>query len=137
MKTQIKEVVTSKDGILFSKVIEEVPTKTVYKDVKKGKARAEIQEQVFDLADSVADNAKMISLMMSVIKRIYNALPSTTKSKIEDREMIESMIALFDSIQTAADVKFQAEGDKMIKRLFERQNKVGEVIKKIYNIGDK
>jgi len=137
MKTQIKEVVTSKDGILFSKAIEEVPAKTVYKDVKKGKARAEIQEQVFDLADSVADNAKMISLMMSVIKRIYNALPSTTKSKIEDKEMIESMITLFDNIQTAADVKFQAEGDKMIKRLFERQNKVGEVIKKVYNIRDK
>jgi len=136
MRYEIKETVTTKDGLYYKKTIQEIPVASESENVKKGLARKRIQDEVFDLPDSIADNAKMISLMMSVIKRIYEALPTTTKNKIKDKEMIEEMIKVFDNIQTLADVQFAQEGDKMIKKIFDRQAKIGDIIKDVYNVSN-
>ena len=133
MRYEIKETVTTKDGLYYKKVMREIPVPSESGNIKKGLARKRIQEEVFDLPDSIADNAKMISLLMSVIKRIYEALPATTKNKIKDKEMIEEMIQVFNNTQTLADVQFAQEGDKMIKKIFDRQAKIGDIVKDIYN----
>ncbi len=133
MRYEIKETVTTKDGLYYKKAIQEIPVPSESGNIKKGLARKRIQEEVFDLPDSIADNAKMISLLMSVIKRIYEALPTTTKNKIKDKEMIEEMIKVFDNIQTLADVQFAQEGDVMIQKIFDRQAKIGDIIKDVYN----
>jgi len=133
MKYDIKETVTTKDGLYYKKVIQETPVTSEYENVKKGLARKQIQEDVFDLPDSVADNAKMISLLISVVKRIYEALPDDIKDNVADKDMIEGMIAVFDSIQTLADVQFAEEGDEMIQKIFTRQAKIGQIVKDVYS----
>jgi len=133
MKYEIKETVTTKDGLYYKKAIQEIPVASESENIKKGLARKRIQEEVFDLPDSIADNAKMISLLMSVVKRVYEALPATTKNKIKDKDMIEGVIKVFDNIQTLADVQFAQEGDVMIQKIFNRQSEIGKIVKDIYN----
>ncbi len=113
----------------YSPVLDTTP-----KTDKKTVARAKINEEVFDLQDAVADNAKMISLLMSTVKRIYEALPDDTKDNIQDKEMIESMIQVFDTTQTLADVQFEVEGDAMVQKIFERQGQIGSIVKQVYGI---
>jgi len=129
MATEYKETLRQK-GMLFTKEVKEVPAEKTL-SVKKGLARKAVTEQVFDYGDAIADNAKMISLLMSTVKRIYEALPDDTKDNIADKEMIESMINIFDNTQTLADVQYAKEGDEMVKRIFNRQAQVGNIVKGI------
>jgi len=125
--------VNSSNKKMKKRAVKEVPSEKVL-DTRKGLSRMQIEEEVFDLADSVADNAKMISLLMSMVKRLYEVLPDDIKNNIQDNAMIESVIDEFDNTQTAADVKFAVEGDNLIKTIFERQAKIGEIIKNNYNL---
>jgi len=127
MKFEIKEVMKSNDGLHFKRVVRETPTYDEYDNLKKAKIREEIQEKVFDIPDSVADNAKLISLLMSVVKRMYEVMPKTSKAKIKDRDMIEGMIQVFDDTQTLADVQFSKQGGKLVQRIFKRQGDITKI----------
>jgi hypothetical protein len=119
---------------MFKKVVKEEPSEMHLN--KKTYARYIINEDVFDLHDSVADNAKAISLIFSLLRRIYENLPDDIKDNIpeEDRQIIEYAFEKHKSIKTRADVQFIEEGVKMIDKIFDRQKKIGEIIANIYNI---
>jgi len=72
----------------------------------------------------------MISLIFSLMYRLYNALPEEIKQKLDprDRQIIEYAFEKYRSIKTRADVQFQQEGVKMIDKLMDRQNKIARII---------
>ena len=102
---------------------------------KKAKAKYEIQEQVyFALADSVADNAKMISLVFAMGSAIYSILTDSMKNNLDaaTRDKIEYAISKYHSIETWGDIQLATEGNEAIERLLDRQAKIGTIIKEIY-----
>jgi len=123
LKEKAKEVKPN----LFTKVVVEEPT---YFHGKKGLARYKIHKQVFDIYDSVADNAKMISLLFSLVSRIWSVMPNTQKNKLSQDEvdMINYVVNKFKEIRTRADVEFEKEGMNLIDKLMERQKKIGEIV---------
>ncbi len=129
MKFDIKEVMKSDDGLHFKRVARETPAVDEYDNIKKAEIRKEIQERVFDIPDSVADNAKLISLFMSVVRRIYDALPDDVKDNIANKDMIDSMIQVFDDTQTLADVQFSQQGNELVQRIFKRQGDIANIVR--------
>ena len=125
---------TKINGIRVQKAVQELPD-TEPKVGKKYQARKEIEEQVFDIRDSVADNSKMISLLFTMVYKMYESLPDSTMNKMpkEDKTIIDNTIEIFKSVHTWADIKFQEEGFKSIERLIKRQGELGKVIKKVYS----
>ena len=109
-------------GALRTPAVTEVPD-TELKVDKKSKHRLAIQEQVFDNADSIADNAKIASLLLTVISRIYDIIPSSQKDNLDqnDRDMIEYTFNKFANTNTRADIQFATEGLALVDRLLDRQ----------------
>ena len=127
---EYKEIL-HKNGLLYTKkIIEKPSTKTL--DAKKGLQRKAIEEQIFDLNDSVADNAKMISMVFTVVTRIWEAMPQEQKDTIDpaDVTVIDETIRRFKDTTTWADRLFAEEGFDLVDRLFERQGKIGEILDK-------
>ena len=124
---EIKQTIKQVKPNLFKKVSVEEPT---YFKGRKGEVRYKVYKQVFDIYDSVADNAKMISLLFSIIMRIWDVLPDDIKSNISDgdRQIIEYAIENFRNIKTRADVQFEKEGVALIDKLMSRQKKIGELV---------
>lgn len=121
---------TLQKGLLVKKaVVETIDTEP--KTSKKAHVRKQINEEVFDLEDSVADNAKMISLLISVLSRIYNSLDETIKDNMsaEDRALVDMTFNKFSTIHTRADVQFAQEGPDMIDKLLNRQGAIGDILK--------
>lgn len=121
------------NGLLVENYIEEVltpPSKT-----KKAKIRHKIEEEVFDIEDSVADNSKLISLIFSLGETIYSVLSDAQKNKIpkEKRELIEYAILKFNETQTWGDLQIKEEGKLSIDTLLERQGKISKIIKGFEN----
>ena len=131
---KFKKVKKAVSKNLYKTFLVEEPSEMTYD--KKARLRHSINDEVFDLHDSVADNAKMISLLFALLSRIYDALPDTVKANIpdKDREIIEYAFNRYHSIQTRADVEFAVNGINLINRLMERQSKIGELFKEIYKI---
>jgi hypothetical protein len=119
------ETSQEKDG-KFQKAVLEVFEKDTS---SKGIIRKTINEEVFDLNDSVADNAKMISLLLSMLKRLYAVNFDTASLSSTDKGTIDYVINKFDTIQTRADVQFAKEGSSMIDKIMDRQALVGSIIK--------
>jgi hypothetical protein len=126
--SKYKETLIQK-GNLIKKAVVEVPD-TEPKVQKKYQYRKVITEEVFDLHDSVADNAKMISLMVSLFMRLYNANFDKTQLADDDKAVIDYVFQKFEETKTRADVQFQKEGQAMIDKLLGRQGKIGEIISK-------
>ena len=102
---------------------------------KKGKMRKEINERIFDVEDSLADNAKMIFLLTSLLMRIYNALPEDIKGNLsgEDRNIVEYAFNKYTETTTRLDLQFQEEGIGIIDKLLNRQKEVANVIEEVNN----
>ena len=124
---EIKQTIKQIKPNLFRRVSIEEPA---YFEGQKGIVRYKIHKQVFDIYDSVADNAKMISLIFSIIMRIWEALPDDVKSSIneDDVQVIEYAISQFKNIKTRADVQFEKEGLSLIDKLVTRQSKIGKLV---------
>lgn len=123
---------TKQNGMVIEPAIKSVIDSEPKTD-KKSKLRYEIQEEVFDLGDSVADNAKLISLMFAMSVAMYNALPDDIKDNVPDdvRTKIEYAIAKFGSIETWGQIQLDAEGNEAIDKLLDRQAKIGDIVKDI------
>jgi len=121
---------TKKEGMWTRRAVEEVPDTKLKADIKSLQ-RLKIQDEVFDLHDSVADNGKMISLLMSLIIKMYSTYTDTQKNRLDDndRAMIESVFAEFAGVQTRADVQFAKEGIGMVTKILDRQAKIGAIVK--------
>jgi len=123
------EIINKQKGMLVTKAVKAVMDDTPKTD-KKYRVRKEINEKVFDLDDSVADNSKMISLLTTVLSRIYDVLPDTEKDNLnaDDRAMIEYMFSKFKTTNTRADVQFATEGVSLIDKLLDRQADIGTIV---------
>ena len=122
----LKETKVRKGKLFKQGVVEvNVPSTTT-----KAKQRLEIEKQVFDIPDSVADNAKMILLMLSMNMRLYEAMTDEIKDNLsdEDRVMIEYTFEKYKSIKTRMDIQFATEGIGLIDKLMDRQEKIGKVL---------
>jgi len=125
----MKYVETKKhNGMLVEKAVKKVLDDEPKSD-KKSLVRKAIQDEVFDAEDSIADNAKMISLLLTMISRMYDALPATTKNNIVDKTTIDYVLTKFANVQTRADVQFAQEGSSLIDKLLDRQATIGHLVK--------
>ena len=98
---------------------------------KKMKVRHQIESEVFDLHDSVADNAKWLSLLTTLMSRMYDTFTDTQKGRLstEDKALIEEVFGIFKSTNTRGDVQFSKEGPAMIEKIMNRQAQIGEIVK--------
>jgi len=117
-------------GVFKRAVVEEIDDTP--KTDKKHISRKRVQDEVFDLHDSVADNAKWASLLTGFVIRIYNALPEEIKNNIDpsDRQLIEALSAQFLETPTRLDVQIDKEGYGVIDRMLSRQKEVADIIGK-------
>ena len=125
----LKETTIISNGILFQKGVEEVlPLPSTD---PKMKTRLKIEQEVFDIEDSVADNAKWLSLLTTLLSRIYSILPEDQKSelKAEDRALVEGVFTMFSATNTRGDIQFSKEGPAMIQKIMSRQAQIGEIVK--------
>ena len=125
--------VYKRDGLrVRANYIERIDTEP--KNDKKSEARYLIENEVFDIRDSVADNAKMISLLVSFVERIWSIIPNDQKDNLsdEDRQAIDYVTDKFKDTLTWADIQWQKEGIGFADKLLERQSQVGSIIKKVY-----
>lgn len=125
----IQETVKEVKNGLFKRGYVNVQDTNIKTD-KKSEIRYKIEQEVFDLEDSVADNAKMISLIISVLYRVYDIIPEEQKKLMtdEDKSIIEAVFSNFKNISTRADVQFKQEGVEMVSRILDRQHKIGTII---------
>lgn len=119
-----------KKGNVYKKAVREIVDTTPKTD-KKHLSRKRVDQEVFDIYDSVADNAKWASLLTGFVIRIYNALPEETKASLDptDRQMIEALSAEFLATPTRLDTQLQEEGYSVIDRMLDRQRQVAEIVK--------
>lgn len=129
------QATTQSKGPLRRKGVIEVQDSDIKTDMKS-LSRLEIQNTVFDNSDSIADNAKMISLMMTTMTRFYSMFTEDQKATLspEDRGMIEYTFNKFATTNTRADVQFSIEGIALVDKLLDRQADIGSIIKETYKI---
>lgn len=124
IKLKDKMLVTNKTEV---KAVFDDKPKSDEKSIK----RARINEEVFSIEDSVADNAKMISLLITLCDRLYNTFDDDQKNKLsdDDRDLIEYVFSSFKECDTRADIQLAKDGTDMIDNIFNSQSKVGEILK--------
>lgn len=98
---------------------------------EKSHIRYDIEKEVFDLPDSVADNSKMISLVISLVERMYTVMPDDQKELIpeQDRVLIDMVLNTFKQTTTIADEQLATEGPAMITKILDRQAKIANIVK--------
>jgi len=86
--------------------------------------------EVRSVEDSIADLAKMNSLLFSCISAMYSAMTDTAKGKIDDRtkEIIDYSVEKFKETTTRADNQLMKEGTHLIDKLFDREAKIADII---------
>jgi len=124
----LKQVNITEDGTVFRKGVEEVhaPTKTDSKSIK----RLEIQDSVFDIEDSLADTTKWLSLLTTVVERMYSVMPAADKANLTaaDKAMIDYAMTKFKATTTRADTQYAIEGNVMIDKILNRQSQINKII---------
>ena len=93
---------------------------------KKAGHKHDIQNDIFSLEDSVADNAKMISMAFTVLSSLYEITSATQKAKLstEDADFVEAVINKFKATTTQADVLYAKDGVESIDKVFDCQGQV-------------
>lgn len=115
---------------------EVVTTAVISDDVLKRLVAYERDRKVRNSEDSIADIAKMTSLLFSVVTEIYETIPTEALDKIEPRRRttIEYAMEKFKTIDTRADTQLLEEGVGLIDKLFSREvninNLVSDIMKK-------
>ena len=124
------KIVNKQEGMLAKKAVRKTYDTEESTD-KKAFIREAIQKEVFDEQDAIADNAKMISLLTTVMSRMYDIIPAADKDNLDpnDRAVIEQVFTKFKTTETRADVQFAIEGPTLIDKLLNRQGTIGNIIK--------
>jgi len=123
------KVIKEQKGMLVRNVVKKTFEETVSAD-KKDFIRKDIEKDVFDTEDAIADNAKMLSLLTTIVSRMYDVLDDTQKDALgaDDRSMIEYTFKKFKTTNTRADVQFATEGITLVDKLLDRQGQIGSII---------
>jgi len=87
---------------------------------------------VRNIEDTVADLAKTNSILMDICSALWSIISDDAKKSIpkEKREIIDYAIQKFAQIQTRADYQLKEEGIKLIDKIYDREEKIAEIIKK-------
>jgi len=98
--------------------------------IKKLLAAREIKSQVRGTEDTIADLAKMNSLLFSMVSSIYGTLTVTQKNKIPapEKAVIDYATTTFTTIQTRADRQLASEGTALIDKLFGREVEIADIV---------
>ena len=98
----------------------------VQSSTPKAFKRLKIQNEVYDDKDAIADNAKMISLLTSLVSTMYDTFSDEQKEKIpkEQKQLIEYTFSKFKETTTLADKKLAKKGTKFIDGLMDTQSKI-------------
>ncbi len=105
------------------------------RNVKKGRVREQINEKIFDPEDAIADNNKLIMLALTLFKKVIDVNFNIENLKEDDKALIDYFRDTMAKRETRFDSQFQEEKYRLIDKLFGRQEKVGEIIKKVYKEG--
>ena len=126
----IQETIKEVTPYLFKKGYTEVLDTSVQTN-KKAEARYKIEKEVFDEKDSLADTAKWLSLLTTLVSTMYDTFTETQKAKIptEQRALIEYTFTKFKATNTRGDVQFAQEGTSMVDKLLARQAQIGALVK--------
>jgi len=116
------KIVNQVNGALISKAIKPVLNTTPMRG-KKYTARKKIHDDVFDLNDSVADNSKMITLLTHLVSKMYEVMPTNTKSKLsdKDKELLDYVSSSFDIEKTHIGTNINKDMNTTIDKLYGRQ----------------
>jgi len=123
------EATTITNGMVVEPAVKEIIDVT--KKDKKSLVRLQIQDNVFDIHDSVADNAKMISLLTTLMSRMYDTFSTTQKGKLTtaDRTVLEHMFTKFSTTTTRADIQVSVNGaTATIDKMLDRQAQIGQIL---------
>lgn len=123
------ETKTTTNG-LFKKAYTETLDDPSYS--KKAKIRKEIDEEVFDINDSVADNAKWSSILTTAISIIYTSLDDETKARMDPRQkaIMDALVYLYSASTTRFEIQYAEEGLGLITKMLDRQKAIGSIILK-------
>jgi len=118
----------SNGGVLRTPAIREINT-PIKTDVKS-KIRYRIQTEVGDREDIIADNAKMISLLFSVISDLWEITPQEQKDLLssDKKNLIDYGIAKFKDTTTLGDLKISKNGTSEIDTLLGRQATITTIV---------
>jgi len=127
--TVVNEWLTSYRG-LTTTATRPVVTGVIPKYIKKLIAAREIEYHVRNKDDTIADLAKMVSLLLSMVSSIYGTLSTTQKGKIPaaERAIIDYATTTFAAIQTRADRQLATEGTTLIDKLFGREVEIADIV---------
>ena len=108
-------------------------TGTIPKSVRKAMIAVERNTSVRNVEDTLADLAKMNSLLFSVVAALYKAMPATTLNKIPAAEkgLIDYAMAGFGNITTRADKQLATEGTALVDKLFDREVAIADIVDRI------
>ena len=125
----LKAQTVKKSKYLYTKGVKETPNEEILTDTKSVK-RLQIQDEVFDDKDAIADNAKILSLFLSMFNKVWEVTPQEQKDLMDpvDVQVIDYFKTKFDSTNTNADFMFQTEGVALIDRLLDRQAQIGDIL---------
>ena len=114
-----------------------VYTGTIPKAILKQLIATHIDSEVRNPSDTLADLAKMNSLLFSMVAAIYSTLTPTAMSKIPavDKAVIDYSMARFRAVQTRGDRQLATEGTKLIDKLFDREVAIADIVDLLINKG--
>jgi len=98
-------------------------------DIKKIIA-SERDKDIRNSEDTIADLAKMNSLLFSMTAAIYSTLSTTAKAKIPaaERGVIDYAMTKFAKMQTRGDRQLAKEGTVLIDKLFDREEAIANLV---------
>ena len=113
------------EGMRHRNVYVEEPNKIEF---RKGKIRKEIEKQVSDRDDLIADLFKLSFLTISALKHIYEVVD---KDKIEPevKELLDYSFNKYTNTKTILDLYLGSGDTSFIDRILERQEKITNIVK--------
>ena len=125
---KIEKTKIIKDGV-YHKRYREVLAEAGPTD-KKAAMREKIDHNVFDVYDSVADNAKWAAILTTAISIMYTALDADTKARMDPRQkaLMDMLVSTYAATKTRFEIQYEEEGIGLILKMLERQKAVGDIV---------
>ena len=108
-----------------------VATGAVPVDQAKRLVVIERDATVRDVEDTLADLAKMNSLLFSMVSALYTTASAAQKNKIPaaDKAIIDYAVTKFGTITTRADMQLAVEGTALVDKLYQRETDITNIVK--------
>lgn len=106
-----------------------------YKEEAKEIIRTIRNKFVRSLEDTAADQSKMIAMLAGAISRIISVIPEESFLKFSeaDQYSMRKFLETQKEIYTRGDVQFSEEGFSLIKKLYDRESQINDIIEMVYS----